>query len=88
MIYINPNSIFNSGNEKYFTNQQSKISKNILNILSNADLLTEFLVKQFDEELSISKLQNNKSKSNKINDNDFRYILQKQKENTKLIKFN
>lgn len=82
MTYINPNAISNSGNEKYFTNRRSKIDKLILNFLTNADLLTDFLVSQFEEQKynrTLSKAYNNIEPD----PNDFRTILQIQKKNSR-----
>lgn len=88
MVYINPTAISNSGNEKYFTNQRSKIALGILNILSNAELLTNFLVEQYEEQKALEQT-NQTNQLNQINNdsNDFRNILFIQKANTKTSKF-
>ena len=84
MVYINPNAISNSGNKKYFTNQKSKISLGILNVLSNANLMTEFLVEQFEEQQKNKIVVNNQTNTN---DNSFLTILQNQRNNTKLYQY-
>lgn len=84
MVYINPQAIPNSGNTEYFTNQKSKISKIILNIIDNADNLNNFLVKQFNnQQKTNSSLPINSS----INDNDFKIILQNQRNTSKFNNF-
>lgn len=78
MVYTNPQAISNSANNKHFTNQKAKIYKVNLNIIDNADNLNNFLVKQFNnQQKTNSSLPINSS----INDNDFKIILQYQRNN-------
>lgn len=85
MVYTNPHSISNSGNVQNFTNQKAKIHRYNLNVIENGDIFNNFLVKQFDEYQtgSGSTFQTNQS----TNDNDFRTILQNQRNNAKLNEF-
>ena len=82
MPYTNPNSISNSGNS-YFTNQKSKIYIHNLNIINNADQYNNFLNQQFINNLSITP---NKYTPQTNTTNDFLFILQTQKKNSKLNK--
>jgi len=81
MVNINPTSISNSGNQQYFTNKKSKIHKLILNVVDNGDILNNFLIQQFNEyQTNIGTyVQTTQS----TNNNDFRTILQNQRNATK-----
>lgn len=79
--YTNPSSISNSG-ASYFTNPRSKIYKLNLNLVSNGNLLNEFLITQY-EELKSNQTQ---LEINQIPSNDFLTILENQKKKSKLNK--
>ena len=85
MVYTNPNAISSSGNNKYYTNQRSKIQMLNLNLVNNANDYNNFLVQEFNERQtgSNSNIQTN----SKQNNNDFGTILQNQKLATKYGKF-
>lgn len=85
MVYINPTAISSSYNNQYFTNQKSKIHKFVLNVIDNGDALNNFLVQQFNEQQTMtgSTIQTKQP----VNDNDFRIILQNQRNASKLNKF-
>lgn len=83
MVYINPTAITNSGNQQYFTNQRAKISKFLLNVIDNGDILNNFLVQQFNERQTSIGTNVQTSQST----NDFRTILQNQRNNAKLNGF-
>lgn len=84
MVYkINPTSISNSSNQEYFTNQRAKITKIVLNIISNADDYNDFLVQEFNQMNTGSTTQSSSS----TNDNDFITILQNQRNNSKYNNF-
>lgn len=83
--YTNPNSISNSYNNKYFTNQKSKIFKRNLNILNNANeysntyvpiyLFGDNTTNQYNQSItSVNTVPN------------FLNILEQQRNNTKLNK--
>jgi len=83
MVNINPTAISNSGNQQYFTNQRAKIHKFLLNVIDNGDILNNFLVQQFNERQTSTGTNIQTSQSA----NDFRTILQNQRNNAKLNKF-
>lgn len=84
MVYkINPTAISNSGNQEYFTNQRAKITKIVLNIISNADDYNDFLVQEFNQMNTGSTTQSSSS----TNNNDFITILQNQRNNSKYNNF-
>ena len=84
MVYkINPRAISNSGNQEIFTNQKAKITKIVLNIISNGDDYNDFLVQEFNQMNTDSTTQSSSS----TNDNDFITILQNQRNNSKYNNF-
>lgn len=84
MVYqINPRAITNSGNQENFTNQKAKITKIVLNIISNGDDYNDFLVQEFNQMNTGSTTQSSSS----TNDNDFITILQNQRNNSKYNNF-
>lgn len=85
MVNINPTAISNSSNNKYFTNRKAKMHKFILNVIDNGDILNNFVAQQFNERQKniIMFVKTNQS----VNDNDFRTILQNQRNNAKLNEF-
>ena len=86
MVYkINPIAISNSGNQEYFTNQRSKITKIVLNIISNGDNYNNFLVQEFNK--SQRNTGSTTQSSSSTNDNDFITILQNQRNNSKFNNF-
>lgn len=85
MVYTNPTAITNSGNQQYFTNQRAKIHKFILNVIDNRDILNNFLVQQFNEQQTSTGT--NVQTSQSTNDNDFRTILENQRNNSKYNNF-
>lgn len=82
---INPTAISNSCNQEYFTNQRAKISKIVLNIISNADDYNDFLVQEFYK--SQTNTSSTTQLSSSTNDNDFITILQNQRNNSKYNNF-
>lgn len=85
MVYTNPTAISNSGNQQNFTNQKAKIHKFILNVIDNGDILNNFLVQQFNEQQTSTGSTVQTSQS--ANDNDFRTILENQRNNSKYNNF-
>jgi hypothetical protein len=85
MVYINQNAITNSGNNHYFTNKRGTIHKFVFNLIDNGDILNNFAVQQFNEQKKNtgSTIQSEPY----LNNNDFRIILQNQRNNSKLNKF-
>ena len=84
MVYkINPTAISNSGNQENFTNQKVKITKIVLNIISNGEDYNNFLVQEFNQMNTGSTTQSSSS----TNNNDFITILQNQRNNSKYNNF-
>jgi hypothetical protein len=86
MVYINPTAITSSGNNQYFTNKKGTIHKFVINLIDNGDILNNFMVQEFNEQYK--NKNTNVKPSQYLNDNDFRIILQNQRNNSKLNKLN